>query len=344
MPRIVLAAIGAVAFAVRAEEALPSIERVVSDLRVPGARETAARTYVGLATLSHLAKISGDESKSREYYDAARATFKAEETAQTRSAPGRTTSHFLYIKCRAAYQDSDEFRREIVDRYFSSASQERYFGRLKNSSRWEAAFDLPAGTRADSKAFATSCSDEAGSSGPVATTKRKTPPRLPSARASLSSPEPAPEPPPEPAEPVAAIEVSAERLYRDYSSNEVAATMKYHNVPLRVKGTIDRVTAERRTDAWGVSTGEEWAQVYLLTSRDFSGVSCDVEKSRAAKLQARSRITCICTGSGYNSNAGRVGLPRGLTEAELRKSMKIRGNAATGVTMEFDRKLCALSE
>ena len=111
---------------------LPSVDQVVNDLRVPAARETAARTAVGLNTLSFLASESGDNAKASEYSVAAAAIIKAEQAKYDLTCKAYNCDENFFTKCRNVVYFNDSFRGEIANRYLSSARKQQLLAKFKD--------------------------------------------------------------------------------------------------------------------------------------------------------------------------------------------------------------------
>ncbi len=93
------------------------------------------------------------------------------------------------------------------------------------------------------------------------------------------------------AEPVETIVVTADELFADYESNEVAADMKYKGKMLDITGKVDSITS---------GMGDK-AQVNLVTSNQFQSATGRGDKdftAKAATLKKGETVRMICKGDG----------------------------------------------
>lgn len=87
------------------------------------------------------------------------------------------------------------------------------------------------------------------------------------------------------------INVSAERLFEDYQTNEVAADSVYKGKILAVSGRVTSISKDITDSTY----------LMLATSNEFMGVHADLdgsEVSEAATLVPGNRVTVVCKGNG----------------------------------------------
>jgi hypothetical protein len=136
---------------------LPPADKVIEDLRVQGARESAARAIAGLEIVANLAGTLGATDRIREYTQAATTLESAVLSTYDPWCSGRQCDKHRLVVCKNQHSASAAFRREVVDRYVTAGDQDRRLGDLKtNPGPWQSAFAWPAGTRfrASSEALA----------------------------------------------------------------------------------------------------------------------------------------------------------------------------------------------
>lgn len=148
---------------------MPKAETVVSDMRINGERNNASRVSATLEILATMLENLTDGRASQGQLTSEEATRLAGyrktseriKTAEKMRSPlclGNSCDSRMFARCQNEYLMSAELRREILDRYFSRAWQQRYLPKLKGTL-WRNAVDLPVKqVRADFRS-SPNCSD-----------------------------------------------------------------------------------------------------------------------------------------------------------------------------------------
>jgi len=136
---------------------MPSAEKVIGDLRVAGRRESVARGAFALDLLGmfieqlsphrHGGKWAPQESARIVEYQNARRSLLAGEEALYGTCKDDDCERYRLARCTQVYVFSSSFRREVLDRFFSSGWQAKYVGEVAGGSLLLEAKALPAGTR-----------------------------------------------------------------------------------------------------------------------------------------------------------------------------------------------------
>jgi hypothetical protein len=171
---------GFAAHAQASEAQWPNVDRIVNEMRLPGARETAARTAAALDVILYLTSTpaswgGGGKVKGDPLYREARAkVWGAEKAKYDLECTDESCDASKLLACLKLYSGSAEFTREVVERFLPREKGERLMSIVGGSSHgaWSKAAALPSGTRfvlgdGDRAAF---CAD-----GPVTRAKAKEP-------------------------------------------------------------------------------------------------------------------------------------------------------------------------
>lgn len=158
---------------------MPTADRVVEAMRTSGTKDSAVRASVALNQLAAMVQFLSGATQQRppqgaegarllEYQQRALALSQAEEEKTGGLGPcseDNDCQYYLLNRCSATYQFSPEFRREILDAFFSPPWQAQYGRRFAGVAGdvWRRGFVLPVGTKAALNADQQfNCADTAG--------------------------------------------------------------------------------------------------------------------------------------------------------------------------------------
>jgi type IV secretion system protein VirD4 len=135
---------------------MPSVNEVVKRTRGRSRLDTAARTSMTFTQLGTIIRmISGkaqqapeEAAKIAEYESAAKTIEEAATAKVDWSCQGDDCDRYWLPRCVAAYMFSPQWRRELLDEYFSPRWQAQYSGRLNSGTAWQRGVKLPVGTKA----------------------------------------------------------------------------------------------------------------------------------------------------------------------------------------------------